>query len=86
MSTGQAGQSPQGIGSTISNEAYDVLAALHAKLEGLEAMRKYSQNGNPQIWRQVSEMDQQAVEVLVDELERLVQNGGFRRRQPGQTG
>ncbi len=75
-----------GVGSTISNEAYNVLSALHAKLEGLEAMRKYSGDGNQQIWQQVSDRDQQAVELLVDELERLVQSGGLRLRQPGQTG
>ena len=83
MSMGQSGQS--GVGSTISNEAYNVISALHAKLEGLEAMRKYSGDGNTQVWQQVSQTDQQAVELLVNELERLVQSGGLRPRQPGQT-
>lgn len=84
MSMSQSGQGG-GVGSIISNEAYNVLSALEAKLEGLEAMRKYSKDGNEQFWQQVSQADQQAVEVLVDELERLVRGGEFRSRKPGQT-
>src|SRR3712207_1654001 len=42
----------QGIGSPISNEAYNVLSALHAKLEGQEAYRKYQQSGGGQLWQQ----------------------------------
>ena len=76
----------QGVGSPISNEAYNVLAALQAKLEGLEAYRKYQQSGNQQIWQQLSQMDNQAVQTLVQELERLVQEGKFRLQQPGQAG
>jgi len=53
MSTGSSGQQSQGVGSPISNEAYNVLAALHAKLEGLEAMRKFSAQGNQPIWQQL---------------------------------
>ncbi len=75
----------QGVGSPISNEAYNVLAALQAKLEGLEAYRKYQQSGNQQIWQQLSQMDNQAVQTLVQELERLVQEGKFRMQQPGQA-
>jgi len=85
MSTGSRGQQSQGIGSPISNEAYNVLAALHAKLEGLEAMRKFSAEGNQQLWQQLSERDNQAVQVLVQELERLVQEGRLRPGQPGQA-
>ena len=75
----------QGVGSPISNEAYNVLAALQAKLEGLEAYRKYQESGNQQIWQQLSQMDNQAVQTLVRELERLVQEGKFRMQQPGQA-
>lgn len=78
--------SQQGIGSPISNEAYNVLSALHSKLEGLEAYRKYAQDGDQQIWQQLSQQDTQAVETLVGELERLVQEGRFRMGQAGSAG
>jgi hypothetical protein len=63
-----------------------VLSALHSKLEGLEAYRKYSQDGNSRLWQQLSQQDQQAVETLVEELERLVREGKFRMGQPGRAG
>jgi len=76
----------QGIGSPVSNEAYNILTSLQSKLEGLEAYRKYSQSGgNPQIWQYLTQVDTQAVQYLTQELERLVQTGQFRLRQPGQT-
>ena len=37
QATGQQFQQAQGVGSPISNEAYNVLTALQSKLEGLEA-------------------------------------------------
>jgi hypothetical protein len=86
MTTGQAGQGSRGIGSPISNEAYDVLSALHSKLEGLEAYRKYAQNGNDQLWQQLSQQDNQAVETLIGELERLVRENMFRLQTPGRAG
>lgn len=76
----------QGVGSPISNEAYDVLAALQSKLEGLEAYRKYAQNANRPLWQRLTQHDTEAVEQLVQELERLVRDGTFRLRPPGQTG
>ena len=86
MTTGQSGQQSQGVGSPISNEAYNILSALHSKLEGLEAYRKYSQDGDSQLWRQLSEQDNQAVETLVRELERFVQEQKFRLGRPGAAG
>ena len=85
MTTGQSTQQSQGVGSPISNEAYNVISALHSKLEGLEAYRKYQQDGG-QIWQQLSQQDNQAVQTLVQELERLVQQGKLRMGQPGQAG
>lgn len=75
----------QGVGSPISNEAYNVLSALHAKLEGQEAYRKYQQSGGGQLWQQLTQLDNQATQLLVEELERLVRDGKFKLRQPGQT-
>jgi hypothetical protein len=76
----------EGVGSPIRNEAYNVISALHAKLEGLEAIRKYSQDGNERFWQQLSQQDNQAVETLIQELERLVRDGQFRLQTPGRAG
>ena len=76
----------QGIGSPISNDAYNVIAALQAKLEGLEAYRKYAQSdANQQLWQQLTSLDTQAVNLLVQQLEQMAQKGQLRMRQPGQT-
>lgn len=78
------GQS-QNIGSPISNEAYNVLTTLQSKLKGLETYRQFAQTGgNPQVWQYLNQIDTQAVQFLTQELERLVQGGQFRPRQPGQ--
>jgi hypothetical protein len=83
MATSQT--STHGVGSPISNEAYNVITALQSKLEGLEAYRKYEQSGGGQLWQQLTQMDMQAVQLLTQELERLAQSGGLRMRAPGQT-
>jgi hypothetical protein len=75
----------QGVGSPITNEAYNILTALQSKLEGMEAYRKYAQDDRNPVWQQLTQLDQQAVETLTGQLERLVQNGQFRMRPPGQT-
>jgi hypothetical protein len=84
--TTTATRQQQGIGSPISNEAYNVLSALHSKLEGLEAYRKYAQNGDSRLWQQLSQQDNQAVESLLGELERLMRDNKFRMQQPGRAG
>jgi flagellar biosynthesis chaperone FliJ len=84
-SSGRAQNSTSDVGSPISNEAYDVISALSSKLEGLEAYRKYSQNGNEDLWQQLTSTEVQGVERLVDELERLVREDKFRLRQPGRA-
>jgi hypothetical protein len=75
------------IGSPISNDAYNIIAALHAKLEGLEAYRKFSRDGDTGVWQKLTEQDRRSVEILCDELERLVKDGKFREmggsRAPG---
>ncbi len=78
-------QGMQGIGSPVSNEVYDVICVLHNKLEALEAYRRYAQDGgNPQLWQYLSQADTQATQYLMQELERIVQTGQHRLRQPGQ--
>jgi hypothetical protein len=66
------------VGSPICNEAYNVIAALHAKLEGLEAYRKFNRDAGTQVWHQLSQIDRDGVNVLIDELERIVKNGKLR--------
>ena len=72
-----------GVGSPISNEAYNVIAALRAKLEGLEAYRKYSMDCSVELWREITQNEMKTVSKLVDELERLVKDGKFRMCVPG---
>ena len=77
--TGTRGMtSGEGVGSPISNDAYNVLTALQSKLEGMEAYRKYQKDGSGEIWQKLSQADHQCVELLVGELERLVRDGKFR--------
>ena len=75
----------EGVGSPISNDAYNVLAALHSKLEGMEAYRKYATDQQPDLWRQLTDLDRQAVELLVDQLETLVDEGRLRPGAPGSS-
>jgi hypothetical protein len=75
MTTPQDSQE-QGVGSPISNAAYNVFSALHSKLEELEAYRKYAQDDTDQLWQQLSQADHQAVETLVGELEWRVRGSG----------
>ncbi len=86
-SQSQSGTQGQGVGSPIGNDAYNVITALQAKLEGLEAYRKYQQSGGgSQLWQQLNGLDTQAVQLLTQELERLVQQGQLRPGTPGQAG
>jgi len=75
----------QGVGSPISNEAFNVISALHKKLEGLEAYRKYSRDGSERIWNDLSQRDNEAVRLLCEELEKIVRDGRLRIGQPGQS-
>ena len=87
MSSAQPGTtSMQAIGSPISNEAYNVISALQAKLEGLEAYRKYAQSDpNQQLWQQLTQLDVQAVTALIEQLESMARAGKLRPGQPGQA-
>ncbi len=86
MSNSQTGGQGQGVGSPISDEAYNVITALQTKLEGLEAYKKYqSSSTRRQIWQQLSALDNQAVQILSQELERLVQQGHLSTGGQGQA-
>lgn len=85
MQGGMQGQTGN-VGSPITNEAYNVISALASKLEGLEAYRKYSKDGGSgQIWQQLTQIEVQGVQKLVDELESLVKDGKLRMQTPGKA-
>lgn len=86
QSSSQSSQGDSGLGSPISNEAYDVITALQAKLEGLEAYRKYARSTNATMWIELTRSDISCVERLVQSLEQLVRDDKLRMRSPGQTG
>ncbi len=68
-----------GVGSPVCNEAYNVIACLHEKLQGLEAMRKFAKDADDaQMWKTIAEHDLEAVDLLLGELERMSQNGKLR--------
>lgn len=73
----------EGVGSPITNEAYNVIAALHSKLEGLEAYRKFAFDGKGDLWKELTQVEVKCVSRLVDELETLVKDGKFRMVEPG---
>lgn len=75
----------EGVGSPISNEAYNVIAALHEKLEGLEAYRKYASDDAPELWRELTSLEVQGVSKLVDQLEHIVNDGKLRMQEPGKA-
>src|SRR5690606_18600766 len=62
---GQRAAETECVGSPISNDAYNVIAALHAKLEGLEAYRKYAKDGNGAVWKELTQADVECVSTLV---------------------
>ncbi len=74
----QRGMMEGGVGSPITNDAYDIVACLHEKLQGLEAMRKFSKDDFPEMWKQLTQLDVQAVDLLLDKLEQLVKSGKLR--------
>jgi hypothetical protein len=74
-----------GVGSPITNEAYNVITALQAKLEGLEAYRKYQKDGGDKIWRELTQIELEGVQKLCDQLEQLVKDGKFRLKTPGKA-
>jgi hypothetical protein len=64
----------------VSNEVYDVISTLHTKLEGIVAYQKYAKDGsaNDQIWQQLKQQDEEAVRVLMQQLDQFAQQGKLR--------
>jgi hypothetical protein len=61
----------------VDNEVYDVISALHTKLEGLAAYSKYSTDGsaNDQLWQELKQQDEQAAQRLLQQLNQFAQQG-----------
>jgi hypothetical protein len=74
----QRGMMEGDVGSPINNDAYNVIACLHEKLQGLEAMRKFSKDADQENWKKISQLDMQAVDILLDQLEQMVRDGRLR--------
>lgn len=70
------------VGSPISNEAYDVVAALHEKLEALDAYKKFANDGDADLWQRMTQTEMAGVRLLVDRLEQLVREDKLRIREP----
>jgi hypothetical protein len=64
----------------VDNEIYDLITALSSKLEGLVAYQKYGRDGsaNDQIWQQLKQQDEQAVRILMQQLDGFAQQGKLR--------
>lgn len=82
MGNGMQG-STQGQESTlVDNEVYNVISALHSKLEGLAAYEKYERDGqaNDSVWRELRQHDEQAARRLMQQLDQFAQQGKLRAR------
>jgi hypothetical protein len=58
------------IESPIDNETYDVLMALASKLEAIDTYKKYAQDGNARVWRQLATDERRHADQLFTELKR----------------
>jgi hypothetical protein len=58
----------------VDNNTYNVLQAFVSTLEALEAYQKYSQDGNQQLWQQVSQHTEQVARILQQQLPQVLQH------------
>jgi hypothetical protein len=75
----------QGLGqetTLVDNEVYNLISTIHSKLEGLAAYQTYERDGqaNDAIWRELRQQDEQAVRLLMQQLEQLAQQGKLQPR------
>ncbi|HEX2916207.1 MAG TPA: hypothetical protein VH186_35935 [Chloroflexia bacterium] len=57
----------------MDNNSYNVIMALASNLEALEAYHKYAQDGNQQLWQQITRHTEEVVNLLKQELPRVMQ-------------
>lgn len=68
-------------GNIISNKTYNLLAVFLSKLEGLEAYDEYMADmdgDSRRILEQIRQDDEKHAELLRNEVEKLVRDGGLR--------
>jgi hypothetical protein len=66
----------------VDNEVYNVISALHSKLEGLAAYAQYERDGqaNDPIWRELRQQDEAAARRLMQQLAQFAQQGKLQAR------
>lgn len=57
----------------VDNNTYNILQAFVSTLEALEAYQKYSQDGNQQLWQQVTQHTEQVARILQQHLPQAMQ-------------
>lgn len=77
------GVTAQNIGSPVSNRAYNLIATLHVKLEGLKAYREYAQDAEAELWEELRQHELSTIYKLVDKLEQLMKDGKFFEQPEG---
>jgi hypothetical protein len=79
---GSGNQSSSQEATLVDNEVYNVISALHSKLEGLAAYQKYERDGqaNDPVWRELRQSDEQSARRLMQQLEQFAQQGKLRAR------
>ena len=64
-------------GNVVDNNTYNIIMALSKNLEACEVYAKYAQDGNRQLWDQLSRKAQESAQMLQQELMRIMgQSGG----------
>jgi hypothetical protein len=79
---GSGNQSSGQEATLVDNEVYNVISALHSKLEGLAAYQKYERDGqaNDPVWRELRQSDEQAARRLMQQLDQFAQQGKLRAK------
>lgn len=71
----------------MDNNTYNLLQALASNLEAYTTYQKYAKDGNQQMWQQLAQQTQQAVQMLRQELTRTMGQGQTSQmRQGSQAG
>ena len=58
-------------GQIMDNNSYNIIMALASNLEAYEAYRKYSKDGNAELWQKLSKNAEEAVQLLHKELAKV---------------
>jgi hypothetical protein len=74
-------------GNVVDNNTYNIIMALSKTLEAVEVYGKYAQDGNRQLWDQLSQKARESAQLLQQELMRTMsqQGGQFAAGSQGGT-